>query len=262
MTSVVELIKAYKSRPIPTEEALRSSSSASISIDEVELVASEIDQEPLIPVGSVGLLSRDYYFHFVEERLNPTSAEYKRIRPLVTEDVYLRRSVALDLRAIDEQLTHCGLRLFLLSGYRSHLLQRAIRAVSERQRGKEKTEYMLADPDRHAPHSTGAAFDVELRSSSGGLVETKVPGDPEAFETARLERMTPIPEALVKVRDNRRVLFHALTAGELHPTGTKFISNPKEYWHFGRNEKLSAAIALSQGQKHQAFYPEIPDAFS
>jgi len=204
--------------------------------------------DSLLRCADLGLLTLNYY-----RTVKAVSGSHDES---VTPDVMLRERIARDLVVVDQFLRReTGLRLIIMSGYRSPLLQRAIRATAHTERGVEFTDRMFSDPDVYSPHATGAALDIELwDDESNGLLPMKVP---DSIDRHTLESAVGLTATERTVRDNRRVIYHVLANPVCLPEPLLFVPHPYEYWHYGRHERLSAFFAGEEGYAHPVYYGEI-----
>lgn len=224
-------------------------------IQAVQLVETDVSRELLIPVSDVGLLGNDYYYQLVRHRGIPDESLRAEALRLTTPTIWLRSSIARSLAAVDQRLRSHGLRLYLMSGYRSPALQTLVRHLATIEQGEAFTERMLSRPEVHLPHATGAAFDIELWDERrNNIIPTKVP---DHFERDYLENKTHLNSLDQEVRANRRLLHHLLTTDVVLPKGQEFVPHPFEYWHHSRHEKLATVFASFYGYEHEAHYAEI-----
>ncbi len=219
-----------------------------------------LSNEPLVNCNNYDLLNKNYYYNIAINNIIPSDKLKRLILKNTTSDVFLRRNIAIDLQIIDKVIKRHGLRLFILSGYRSAELQSIIRKVTITEKGKEFTEKMLADPDTHLPHATGAAFDIEIFDlKANKLLPTKISNH---FERNYLEQKQCLTKKEIEVRDNRRLIHNLLATSIILPKDKIFVPHPYEYWHYSRNEKLSTVFSHMYGISHKAFYDEITNHIS
>lgn len=206
--------------------------------------------EPLTSCNDAHLLTRDYYQGVKALTATPTPDAY-------TAKIMVRRTINVDLARVDTFLQcETGLRLMIMSGYRSPELQRAIRVTASAERGEDFTHRMFSDPDVYSPHATGGAFDIELwDEDAGALVPTKVP---DRIDRHTLEEAVGLSAADAAARANRRIIYHVLASSVVLAEPDVFIAHPYEYWHYGRHERLSAFFAREEGREHPVYYAEIP----
>lgn len=164
----------------------------------------------------------------------------------------LRTSVLKDLQTIDQWLKKYDLRILILSGYRHPNLQRLILTQAKKIAGEEIANRMLANPDHYSPHASGGVFDVELWDKKNNrILPTKIKnGERRDY----LENRNNLTVGETEIRDNRRIIHHLLSSTYLLTEEEVFIPHPFEYWHYGRNERLSAFFSRNN---HEVFYDEI-----
>jgi D-alanyl-D-alanine dipeptidase len=215
----------------------------------ISCVDSELLQEQLVPHTDYDLCGRDYYHEkFLETRFSLFANE----NPPTTRNIWLRKEIMKDLQRIDDALKQDGVSLFLLSGFRSRKLQDLIRHISDHVMGNNHTSLMLADPELHLPHATGAAIDLELIDvRTGALLPTKIKSSAERDYLENKKQLTLDEE---DIRNNRRILHHALTSPFILSQQKCFIGHPFEYWHYARNEKLASIHASFYSVDHEVLY--------
>ena len=96
------------------------------------------------------------------------------------------------------------------------------------------------NPLRPSPHFTGGALDVTLADTSGVELPLGTPYDdfsPRAYTRyfEELEQERPLTAEETVCRDNRRLLYHAMTA-------QGFTNYEAEWWHFDYGNRLWANI--------------------
>jgi D-alanyl-D-alanine dipeptidase len=142
--------------------------------------------EPLIRLESVGVAYESYYAR--SDGLNPPF--HRRISGS-REDMWVRRSLAEKLAAVNERLHAFGAELFVLDGYRTVECQQGLWSfyynearrenpdASEdqcrryaRQFIRDPSRFDRDDPTTWLPHTTGAAVDLTLKDlATGELLE-------------------------------------------------------------------------------------------
>lgn len=211
----------------------------------------EVDKNhPLYPekldiCSNFGLMSRNYYLTSGFFGRIPEAHEY------LNKEIFLRSSILQSLKKADEFLCEHNMRLLILSGYRHPRLQAMILEEASRKIGSEKASRLLSDPCVYSPHTTGAAFDLEVwDENKRGALLTKIEGIVDRMTLEKKRRFT-LRER--EVRDNRRMV-HNLLATEIILGSEKFVPHPFEYWHYGRNERLSAFFSE---RNHPVFYDAL-----
>lgn len=212
-----------------------------ISVDEEHCLFNE----KMSSCREYGIECRNYYNN------SEFLIKHPEIEGLVTADVLLRKSVLADLQRVDQFLRVFNFGLLILSGYRHPQLQRVILNEARIKIGAV-ADKLLANPDFYSPHASGAVFDVEVWDfDSQRILPTKTS---RGIQRAILES-AEIAHWEILIRDNRRFIHHLLTSNAVLAEGHEFIPHPFEYWHYGRNEKLSAFFSCNSN--YPVFYGEI-----
>lgn len=213
-----------------------------ITLDQTHALATE----PLAACEEFDLLAENYYWQ------SPLLKGNALAQPYLARNVFLRRSILTTLAKADRFLRRFGLRLKILSGYRHPQLQQMIIEQVKQKAGARVASQLLAQPQYHLPHATGAAVDLEVwDEKQNRLLPTKTRrGD----ERAILEKGNPLKPEERETRDNRRLIHNLLTKPLVLAEAELFIPHPFEYWHYGRNEKLSAFFGP---QGHPVFYDQL-----
>ncbi|MFC1599146.1 hypothetical protein ACFL2U_04050 [Patescibacteria group bacterium] len=207
--------------------------------------SSKLHQEELARCSDYDLKNVNYYFK------SPLLAN-TRAENYLNQDVWLRASILEDLQVIDESLKKHYLRLLILSGYRHPVLQALIIRQTRKNYNNDLADKMFANPDNYAPHTSGAALDLEIWDEKNNRVlPTKVFGIIDLFT---LEEKDNLTQEEKEVRNNRRLIFNLLTSEVILPAAKVFVAHPFEYWHYGRNERMSAFFAANG---HKIFYDVI-----
>ena len=204
-------------------------------------------KEKLVDCHENGLMCKNYYY------FSPVLSDFPEAKKYLSKKVMLRKSVVSDLAAIDEKIKNYGLRLFVLSGYRHINLQEIILKAVSKLKGENFANKMLANPDHHAPHATGAAFDIEIWSEKDKkLLSTKFKKGFGRYDLEQLKTLTIEEKA---VRESRRLIHNLLSTDCILNKKNVFIPHPVEYWHYGRNEKLSKFFI--QNDEYPVFYDTV-----
>jgi len=207
--------------------------------------SNNLSQEKMAKCSEYGLKFVNYYFK--SPLLSKTKAKI-----YLNEDIWLRQSILIDLKTIDEELKKHSLRLLILSGYRHPVLQALIIRQVSKNYNQKLADKMFANPDNYAPHTSGAAFDLEIWDEKRHKVlPTKIFGIIDIFT---LEEKVNLTLAEKEVRDNRRLIFNLLTQDIILKADKVFVAHPFEYWHYGRHERMSAFFAANG---HKVFYDVI-----
>ena len=201
--------------------------------------------EPLVDAANFKILGKNYY-HRAD---NPP---YYMSVPGSIKNLYVRRSVAEKLVAIDKKLAGWGLRIFLHDGFRPRAVQAYFHDVwmpaEVRRRHPEwdaaavmrETENYWAAPTTGvaspAPHETGGAVDVTLIFAESGaeLYMGSIFDDlsqlahPDFFELAGSGAQAFSDE---EARGNRRLLYWVMVEAG-------FANHPNEWWHFSWGDQM------------------------
>lgn len=219
--------------------------------------------DELIDISKIGIVSRDYYF----ERCAGAGNGYNKLfaKGPIFPSVLLRKSHAKRLSRADCYLRKMGLFLNVVSGWRHPELQKMIKDEYAKKHGKDTADRLFASINGKvpAPHSTGAAFDAEVRHlESGEVLNTivKYRGEKinsiywgeELLKERKLKEKANQEAAL-----NRRILYHILCTKDVLFSSRKdlFFVHPGEYWHYGEGETLSSFLAGKKSIKHGLIYP-------
>lgn len=206
--------------------------------------------EPLVDVSvEAGIAADCWYAH---DRNPP----YYAVMPGSTPIAWLRRGVAARLAGINARLADGGLELVVFDGWRSRELQAHMHDVwvpdalrkrfpmlGEAEIAERTGLYWAAptvDPERPAPHSTGAAVDLSLRWRDsrqplwmGCLFdETSELATPDHFERDTGEDVAFSHE---EARRNRRLLYGLMTEAG-------FACHPGEWWHYSFGDQMWARL--------------------
>ncbi|GHB09007.1 M15 family metallopeptidase [Modicisalibacter luteus] len=169
--------------------------------------------------------------------------------PGAVAECYVREGVYRRLLAVARSLPS-GLQLVVLDGWRPWRVQQylfdtlyeSIRAhhgeADEAQlltRTREFVSVPSRDPQAPSPHLTGGAVDVTLCDEDGLMLDMGTLFDEAvpASHTAALENQDELDDRLVRARDYRRLLFHAMRE-------QGFTNLPSEWWHYDFGDQLWA----------------------
>ena len=209
--------------------------------------------EPLINISEFGIVSSDFYLNqFVS---GETFLEEAITKGLLRPSAYLRESHAKRLQKVDEHLRKMGYFLHVQSGWRHPDLQQLVIKEYERKHGDLKAKRLFAqvlEGSAPPPHSTGAAFDLEIRSLKDGRrqelycsVGNRTPyGAPELEYLIEQDYDLRSNSEVRLAVENRRVLYHCLcTKGVVFDNEDHlFTPHPGECWHFGDGDPLSSYL--------------------
>ena len=179
--------------------------------------------------------------------------------PGAVDECYLRESVYRRLLAAARGLPR-GIGLIVLDGWRpwrvqQYLFDTLFEAIRERypnayeaqllERTREFVALPSTDPAAPSPHLTGGAVDVTLSDADGLPLDMGTLFDDATplSHTAYFERLNVSGAHQRRVRDNRRLLYHAMSE-------QGFTNLPSEWWHFDFGDQLWAYY----GDHSQAIY--------
>ena len=247
-------IHSYKDTPIPKQtKRVTTKDFGVIPFDE----SNALKDEELVDALSLGFVGESQY-----ARTDGYNAPYYKPFENSYNEIYLRKSVVVQLQKVNDALSQVGMELFLYDGYRPISLQSDIwnffiqkaEEILDTPTQDDKEDFAsqyASDPRRFDPsdcttwplHSTGGAIDLTLKrlnvpetaymgcifddpapTSSTYFYEDKLTGDPKNFtESDRA--------ALV----NRRILYHTMIAHG-------FTNFNYEIWHYDLNTQLWALL--------------------
>jgi D-alanyl-D-alanine dipeptidase len=214
--------------------------------------------ERLVDTSAFGLASEDYYYsRFAGE---------KEIlaKGLISERVFLRESHARRLAKADQYFRERGLFLYIVSGWRHPELQKIIKEEYAEKFGQEKADRLFASIDRKvpAPHSTGGAFDIELRDlATKQKIDMNVYFENERvaslYWAEELMRAGELDSNSAETVKHRRILYHGLcTEGVIFEKKEDlFVGHPGEYWHYGDGDTLSTYLKKEPFIRYGTVYP-------
>jgi D-alanyl-D-alanine dipeptidase len=222
---------------------------------------------PLVDVSRYGLVSAELYL----DRILDGDRQFKQAQEdgVLFSRALLREHHARRLVKADSYLRANGLFLYVRSGWRHPRVQRIAMDAFARREGPDAARRLFAEALPNAappPHSTGAAFDVELVQLDTGqhLPMCAVINAKEIFGLYRLEQLASADptlfaegSALGEALRNRRVLFHVLcTVGVVFAQRKDlFAEHPGEFWHFGDGDPLSAYLRRESFARCGLLYP-------
>lgn len=175
----------------------------------------------------------------------------------VSPRVLLRGTILRSLRKLNQALCPVGLSVLVMSGFRSRHLQSLIIANAAKEKDENFARGHFATPGQYLPHASGAALDIEFWDDiNGKLIPTKWGNEVDKYSIEKAPNLSAQDEL---IRGNRRIIHHLLTEPVVLDTDELFVAHPREYWHYGRNEKLSAFFGECYGRQHTVFYDEVAD---
>lgn len=182
--------------------------------------------------------------------------------PGALPECFVRESVLQRLLNAADALP-VGYRLVIFDGWRPVSLQRWLfdRCTHEfgqtpdSAAGDDIESFVsrpMPDPQTNPPyHHTGGAVDLSIADAGGRLLDMGTGFDAmvDASRTHYFESMPGHDAATIAIRDNRRLLYHAMIdAG--------FVNLPSEWWHFDYGDQLWAAV---NGELHAVYGAIAPD---
>ena len=207
--------------------------------------------EPLVNISEFGLVSSDFY---LDEYLAGKSYLGEGIsKNLFYSKALLRQSVAQRLQKVDGFLRSQGYFLHIQSGWRHPDIQSLVKGEYAKENGQEAADKLFAPVINGAappPHSTGGAFDLEIRSLSDGLRQELyyVHEGRHIYGSYYLEEIATdiasISLELINILENRRMLYHILCTPDVCLSEDEvFCCHPGECWHFGDGDPLSSYLS-------------------
>ncbi|HEY5048899.1 MAG TPA: M15 family metallopeptidase [Rhizomicrobium sp.] len=242
--TVFGALDGWRQRPIPDQTELRGR--------RVGCRALPIDRtgahfaETLVEIRALGIAGENYYC----STRNPPY--WQRIDGSIPE-LWLRRSVAAMLAAVNETLAVADLELFVFDAWRPRAVQsyfhdvwmpRQLKMSRPELAGEALTreiERYWAAPSRGedspAPHATGAAVDLSIRWQGGDLLWMGSLFD-DVTGIAHRDHFETIASGMgfsdAEARANRRLLHWAMEA-------QGFAGHAEEWWHFSWGDQMWAA---------------------
>ena len=145
-----------------------------------------------------------YYYNFRNKE------PFKKFRKYLKKDIYLRQSIAEDLKKVDDYLRKFELALYLKSGYRHYNIQLSAIGFYIKQGNKSQKD-LFAQPEERSkthpfPHSTGAAVDLTLYDlKKGDFVNLRFRKDITTFGIEKFRKLTKQEKT---IRECRRILYN------------------------------------------------------
>lgn len=251
-------MEEYFARAIPNLDAVRIQKQGYRSW-EINESATEYTEE-LIDVREEGIAGVNHY-HALH---NPP---YRMRIPGSTEQLLVRKSVALKLVAVNAKLRTLNLELFVFDALRPLGIQNYFHDTwfpeqlrqrhpewNEERICKEVEQYWAAggelDMQSPPPHTTGGAIDVTLRYINGeqlwmGTIFDDVTAlaHTDSLESADKELSFSNEEA----QKNRRLLYWAMKE-------EGFQNNPTEWWHYSYGDQMWAKLSSTERAHVPALY--------
>lgn len=211
------------------------------------------NDEPIVPCINYGLISKDYYLN----KLLLGEKAYKKLldKKILYPFALLRLSLVETLQKVDQELRKHGLFLVVNGGWRHSQTQKLAQETYA-----EKYRYASVKVNGKRlipPHSTGGACDLELWSLQLGNPLSFSHKDDKAIEFYQLEIKGKLTKAERMKRDIRRILYNLLTVPKVFLKEDELLAiNPKEFWHFGFGDQMSAYL---QDKKFAVYGEDKPD---
>jgi D-alanyl-D-alanine dipeptidase len=219
----------------------------------------------LVDLSEFGLVSSDAY---MDQLLRGDSY----LAEAFSQGLLWSRALARPLHArllarADAFLRANSLFLFVSSAWRHPDLQKLITSDFAAKHGADQARRMFAPVlDGHAPppHSTGAAFDLEIWSleTSSRLEMYYTDGSRNVYNAYAMEKLALgdrhlTDDAFLTSLRNRRILYHVLcTKGVVFSQDSElFCNHPGEFWHFGIGDPLSAYLSRELMARYGAALP-------
>ena len=217
--------------------------------------------EELVSLSEFGLVSSDFY---LDEYLKGKKYLSDGIDGhLLFSHAFLRKGVVTKLQSVDDFLRSNGLFLHVQSGWRHPKIQEIVKNEYAKNYGSKSANKMFAlvvDGKAPPPHSTGGAFDLEIRSLKNGSRKELyyIYKDRHVYGAYYTEFLAKghndfVPdEEFKEVLFNRRLLYHVLCTKDIVITNSDelFFCHPGECWHFGFGDPLSTYLR----RKESAIY--------
>jgi len=172
-------------------------------------------------------------------RITVYPAYYHRGYAGAQTEAYLRKGAAERLALAAEQLP-AGYRLVVLDGWRSHEVQDSLYEgfrqsliaqgwTDEDAIARELGKFVAkptTDLEKPSPHLSGGAVDLTIAGPDGWLaMGTDFDDFSELAATRSFEEIREPAEKEIEIRDNRRLLYHAMIQAG-------FTNYAQEWWHY------------------------------
>ena len=258
MNTFFQALENFRQKPIPDLQPLqeRKKDYREHPIDRT----SGLYDEKLVEIRDLGIEGENYY-------CRADNPPYYEAAPGAIDRLFLRESVAIRLRKVDQKLRKIGLRLHVYDAIRPLAVQAYFHDVWMPRRVREwqpnlSDQEMLAEVEKYwaapttseespAPHSTGGAVDLTICRIRNG--EPLYMGSifDDATELAHTDHFERAAEGALgrfsdtEARQNRRLLYWLMI-------GEGFANNPHEWWHFSWGDQMWAKLT---GAKSAVFGP-------
>lgn len=252
-------LTALRERPIPIPV------SRATALDYHSVAINREDSrflEPLVALSRFGIAGESYYVR--EDGGNAPYYSKVAESPLA---VWSRESIANKLQRINGRLSHSGLELFALDGYRPISCQRSLWefGIAEAKRQLDSpteaecvafagqyfsnpSRYSESDSSTWPTHLTGGAIDLTIRRIATGelLYMGGIFDDPSTVSSSAYyeQHQRPGVASDVEARSNRRLLYWLMQ-------DEGFANYPLEWWHFDFGTQM---WVFNGGDGDRAFY--------
>lgn len=169
--------------------------------------------------------------------------------PFAIEEMYLRDKAAKALIRATELLPD-GLKIVVWDAWRSLDVQQSLFDTFKAELARKNPEWddnrlnretqtyvslPSSNSKRPSPHSTGGAIDLSICDFENKPLPMGVPFDffGKESSTNYYENLSNITQEQIVYRNNRRLLFHAMTRAG-------FTNYDKEYWHYDFGNQFDA----------------------
>lgn len=256
----IEVSEGILTKPIPNldfQRVLRWEGYADIPLDSAHPLAND----PIVELKNYGVPGLSYY-------ARPNTAIDEPI-PDAKPEIMVRKDVAERLARVNEFLQDADflsayfdgpIGIYVADGLRSVELQkkvyeeiypaflRRLHPEYTEERILSERDAKVAKPSPASPHASGGAVDlkvIKIEELEGVDLQTEGPGKSEVhFDYSHTVKHSVEPDYMEntlmyttdKARTVRRVLYHVMGAAG-------FTSNPKEIWHYGIGDRLSAKLS-------------------
>jgi len=240
--------------------------------------------EEVVPISEYGILGKSYYSQPNRVTTDPV--------PGVSPDIYVRRSIAEKLQAINQyfitdervfETTGGPTQLHVRDGLRSLELQRYLRDEFMPQHVRNmhpewpeeqiqiESARKISPGNPSAPHPSGGVVDVNLIYTDSGEEVFTGQGNniakdavyPDYLESVNEQYLEDknfeLPPAVGSLEEFkralmvRRILFNLMKDSTVG--GISMVVNPVETWHFGDGDRLSALVkSYEQGELVMAHF--------
>jgi zinc D-Ala-D-Ala dipeptidase len=219
-----------------------------------------VPRESCVEATAIGIAGVNHYH-------TPFNPPYNAPIPGAIAGLFVRRTVADKLLAVNARLADAGLELYLFDAWRPQAVQRHFHDVwfpawlkqrvphLDGQEFVEEVEKYWAAPttgeQSPSPHSTGGAVDLTLRFIAtgqplfmGGLFDDVT----EDAWTDAFEHKPVVSMSDEEARANRRLLYWVMAEAG-------FANNPTEWWHYSWGDQMWAKLQGEPAAQYGACDP-------